>query len=98
MTLKIKRVVAKPEYRLLVIFSNGEKRVLDMSQYLNKGIFKELKNERYFKKVRPIACGIEWPHEQDLSIDTLYHQGTSVGKPNKPLKRNRLRRRALPVR
>ncbi len=41
----------------------------------NKGIFKELKDESYFKKVRIVWGGIEWPHEQDLSADTLYYRG-----------------------
>lgn len=92
MTLEIKRVKAESGYRLLVKFSNGEERVLDMAKYLEKGIFKELKNERYFRKVRIITGGIEWPHEQDLSVDTLYHHGVVVSERNKPLRTNRLRR------
>ena len=84
MNLQIARVEIKPEHKLFVRFKNGKSRVFDMKPYLNKGVFKELKNESYLKKVRVISGGLEWPHEQDLSADTLYYRGT-------PLKQSRAR-------
>lgn len=54
-----------------------------MSRYIGKGIFKELRDKRYFRKVRIIAGGIEWPNEQDLSVDTIYLTGKRVAKPEK---------------
>ncbi|MBI1871460.1 MAG: DUF2442 domain-containing protein [Chlamydiae bacterium] len=62
-------------YRNRVRFKNGQLRLFDVKPYLNKGIFKELKNESYFKKVRIVWGGIGWPNEQDLSSDTLYYGG-----------------------
>ena len=50
--------------------------VFDLRPYLNKGAFRELKDKAYFKKVRVISGGVEWPHEQDLSVDTLYYRST----------------------
>ncbi len=67
-------VTVKPEnnYKLSITFDNGEKRLFDVTPFLDKGIFSELKNIDYFKKVKVAFGAIEWPHEQDFSKDTLY--------------------------
>ena len=85
MTPQIAKVEVMPEYKLCVRFGNGESRLFDVRPYLDKGVFKELKDESYLKKVRIISGGIEWPHEQDLSADTLYYRGISLKKPNEAL-------------
>ena len=80
MNLQVSKISVKPKHELLVKFNNGKTRSFDMKPYLNKGIFKELKNEAYLKKVRVVHGGVEWPHEQDLSADTLYYCGNPRGK------------------
>lgn len=77
MALEIRTIKIVDGFRLRVTFNNGQVRFFDMRRFLDKGIFRELKNPRYFKKVRVITGGIEWPHEQDLSTDTLYYRGSS---------------------
>ena len=72
---KITRVEVKPDYKLHIRFRGGEARLFNVKPYLAKGVFKELKNQSYLKKVRPVWGGIEWPHQQDLSADTLYYLG-----------------------
>ena len=89
MSPRIAKVEVMPEYKLCVRFGNGESRLFDLGPYLSKGVFKELKDESYLKKVRIISGGIEWPHEQDLSADTLYYHGVPLGKPDKALRRTR---------
>ena len=79
-TPEIDRVTAAAGHQLTIQFKNGETRILDVSPYLNKGIFTELKNEHYFRKVRKTQGGVQWPHEQDLSADTLYLCGKPVQK------------------
>ena len=78
MVPQIIRVKAKPDYKLYVEFKGSRKRLFNMKPYLKKGIFKELQNPRYFNKVRIIWGGVEWPHQQDLSAETLYHSGVSI--------------------
>lgn len=78
MTFQVTEVKVQPKHTLYVKFKNGRAKLFNIKPYLNKGVFKELKNETYLKKVRIISGGIEWPHEQDLSADTLYHLGVSV--------------------
>ena len=67
-------VTVKPEndYKLSLTFDNGEKRLFDVTPFLDKGVFSELKNIDYFQKVKVAFGAIEWPHEQDFSKDTLY--------------------------
>ncbi|MBD3386508.1 DUF2442 domain-containing protein [candidate division KSB1 bacterium] len=64
-------IKAEKNHRLYITLSNGKSGYFDTSPYLNKGIFKELKDEDYFKKVRIIFGGIGWPHQQDFSADTI---------------------------
>ncbi|MBI5243236.1 MAG: DUF2442 domain-containing protein [Elusimicrobia bacterium] len=89
MRLQISEVEVRPEHKLCVRFGNGKSRLFDVGPYLNRGVFKELKNESYLKKVRIISGGIEWPHEQDLSADTLYYRGIPLRKRNGALRRTR---------
>jgi Protein of unknown function (DUF2442) len=81
MPLVVTHVEAIAEHKLQIIFRRHGRKVFDVGPYLTNGIFKELKDERYFKKVRVVQGGIEWPHEQDLSAETLYHRSI-------PLKRS----------
>jgi hypothetical protein len=53
-------------------FSNGEKRKYSMRKHLETGIFKELKDERYFKKAKVTFGTVSWPNNQDICPDTLY--------------------------
>ncbi len=70
--LKIIKVKPLKDFMLDLVFSNGEHRLFDMKPYLNKGIFKELKNPAYFQEVSIDYGTIKWPHEQDMSPVTLY--------------------------
>ncbi len=65
-------VDADKHYRLKLVFDNGETRIFDMTPFLDKGVFKELQDLNYFSRARVAFGGVEWPHEQDLSKDTLY--------------------------
>lgn len=75
MTPKITHVETSPGHRLRVGFENGETRLFDVTPYLGTGVFQELRDETYFRRVRAIGIGVEWPNEQDLSADTLYRAG-----------------------
>ena len=89
MNSQIVAVKVLPDYKLCIQFDNGQSRLFDVGPYLSKGVFKELKNESYLKKVRIISGGIEWPHEQDLSADTLYYRGVPLRKSKRTLQRTR---------
>jgi hypothetical protein len=59
-------------HELLLTFTNGEQRIFDAKPYLDKGVFKRLRERSAFMGVRVVAGSVEWPGEIDLSYDTLY--------------------------
>lgn len=74
----VKSVQALENYKLHIEFENDELKEFDVTPFLEKGIFVELKNINYFKQVRVSFGSIEWPNEQDFSKDTLYLLGVTV--------------------
>src|SRR5918912_1764488 len=74
----VKSVRPQEDYCLLLTFENGEKRIFDLKPFLNKGVFKDLKNVSLFKTARVVAGSVEWQGEIDLSYDTLYLSSTPV--------------------
>ncbi|MBI5115423.1 DUF2442 domain-containing protein [Candidatus Poribacteria bacterium] len=60
------------DYRLRIQLSDGRKGLFDVSPYLDKGIFHELREPNYFRRVTVAFGGVAWPHEQDFSVSVLY--------------------------
>ena len=73
--IRPKAIDVKPrsEYRLLVTFSNNEKRLFDVKPYLRFKPFNELRNATLFNTVKPAGLSIEWLHGQDICPDELYY-------------------------
>ena len=67
-------VEPRPDYCLLVTFSNNEKRLFDVKPYLNFKPFDELRNTTLFNTVKPAGLSIEWLHGQDIYLNELYSQ------------------------
>ena len=72
MNPRVKKVTPLENYRLDLEFDNGERREFDVSPFLEKGIFKELKDKTYFSRVRVSLGTVEWPNQQDFCPDSLY--------------------------
>jgi hypothetical protein len=75
MNPKVRSVEPLAEYKLKLLFANGEVRIFDVTPYLNKGIFTQLQDEAYFRKVRAASGAVQWPNAQDFSHDTLFLLG-----------------------
>lgn len=73
---RVVKVKPLDSYKLEIVFTNGEKGLFDCSKYLEYGIFKELKDEKYFRQVRVSDGTISWTHGQDFCPDTLYSEST----------------------
>ncbi len=67
-----------PDYQLLLTFENGEKRLFDMHEYINKGVFSELSDERLFKTVHISFDTIEWENGADLDPEILYQDSKTT--------------------
>ena len=59
-------------YKLLLTFDNREKRVFDLSPYLNEGRFSELKDINVFNSVKVKFDSIEWENQLDLDPELLF--------------------------
>lgn len=59
-------------YKLIITFSNKEKKIFDMSSYLKYPVFKPLCDEEEFKSFSIVDGTIEWKCGADLSNDTFY--------------------------
>jgi len=69
---RVKDVKPTDDYKLILTFTNGETKIFDVTLYLEKGFFKQLKDKSYFKSVRPFMDSIQWQNGQDFCPDTLY--------------------------
>lgn len=68
----IKSVKVLEEYKLLLIYENGEQRIYDMKPNLQYEAFKKLKDYELFKKVHAVGETIEWETGEDVSPESLY--------------------------
>ncbi len=78
MNPRVKTVIATEDYKLEISFSNGEVDVYDCGLLLDFGVFQELKDFNYFKRVRTEGGTVVWSHEQDLCPDTLYEDSKKL--------------------
>ena len=72
MNPRVKKVRPGKNFTLILVFDNGEQRIFDVKPYLDKGVFRELKNPQFFNSVRPFLGSIQWKNGQDLCPDMLY--------------------------
>ena len=74
----VKKVIPIEDYQLLLTFSNKEKRLFDMKPYLNKGIFRELRDVAMFNTAHISFDTVEWDNEADLDPEMLYDYSKKV--------------------
>lgn len=65
-------------YRLLLEFNTHEKKIFDLNEYLEHGIFKELKNPGLFRSVKVSYDTIEWVNGADLCPEVLYEKSVPI--------------------
>jgi hypothetical protein len=70
-----KAIDVKPlnDYMLEVKFDNEEIRIFDVKPYFKFTIFKQLKEEDKFKKVKISGLSIEWENGADICPNELYN-------------------------
>jgi hypothetical protein len=78
MYLGVKKVKPVEDYKLYLIFENGEERLFDMKPYLDLNIFIELKNLSMFNSVRVSFDTIEWENHADIDPEILYNKSVLV--------------------
>ena len=79
---KVIAVKANDDFSLDLKFNDGSVKRFDVKPYLERGVFKELNDLNYFKKVLIAFGTVQWPDEQDISPETLYIDGAATNGPD----------------
>ena len=69
--MRIKQVIPKDNYHLLIQSDDGTQGLFDVSPYIQSDAFVELQQQSEFQKVRNGKYFIEWDCGADLSADTI---------------------------
>lgn len=77
---EIIEVEALEEYQLKITFDNGEIKIKDMKPYLDKGIFKKLKDINVFNNVKIKYGTVSWENNIDMCADSLYETSKTIEK------------------
>lgn len=75
---KVIAVTANEDFSLDLKFNDGSAKRFDAKPYLDYELFRELKDLNYFKQVGLAFGTVQWPHEQDISPETLYLESVAV--------------------
>ena len=70
--LDVVAVEVKADYLLHLSFENGEKRIFDMSPYMDKKPFAQLKGSALFALAFVDYGTVVWPGNIDIAPETLY--------------------------
>lgn len=72
------RVIPKKNYHLELEFDTGEVRLFDVRPYLDKGVFRQLKEPTLFERAFVAFDTVCWPGNLDIAPETLYCLSTPV--------------------
>lgn len=76
--LDVVKVRAKSGYMLELEFENGERRVFDMSPYMDKKPFNRLKDTGAFYGAHIDYGTVVWPGNIDIAPETLYDRSAPM--------------------
>ena len=72
------KVEVLDDYKLKLTFDNNVEKIKDMNPYLDKGVFKALKDKEIFNTVKISFGTITWNGDIDLCADDLYETSYEV--------------------
>ena len=78
----VRRATYAGEFRLLVVFENGDERLVDLKPHLDGPVFEPLKDTAYFRdfRVNEDIDTVVWKNGADFSPDFLYEIGLPVSE------------------
>jgi hypothetical protein len=79
-----KLVKPLPGYRIYVELENGRKGIFDLNPYLDRGVFRELRDVHYFNQVDIFLGAVTWPNEQDIAPETLLDEMVNLDSGSLP--------------
>lgn len=82
MNPRVKEVYPDSDYTLRIIFGNSEEGIFDVKPYLDKGVFKQLKDRRMFNSIKVFLGSVQWANGLDFCPDTLYLESKKSDMPD----------------
>ncbi len=76
--LDVVKVKAQPDYKLVLEFENGERRLFDMAPLMDKKPFGRLKQSNTFLAARVDYGTVVWPGNIDIAPETLYDRSVPL--------------------
>ena len=76
---KVLDVTPLADYKVIVAFDTGERKIFDVTPYINGDWFGKLKNVEVFNTVRVAGNTIEWAEGQDIAPHELYDYSVPIG-------------------
>lgn len=78
MNPRVTAVTPLEGHALLLLFSNGEQRRMDVGPYLAYPVFERLREPEFFALVQPDHGTVSWPAGIDLDPDSVYLESVPV--------------------
>lgn len=75
---KIDKVEIIEDYKLVLYFETGEKKLYDMKKNFKYKCFKKLENMELFKTVKAVGETIEWETGEDINPEDLYFNSEAI--------------------
>lgn len=82
MNPRVKSVTALPLHRLSIVFTDGQRRRMDVSPYLVYPVFHPLRDPDLFRRAAADHGTVAWPGGIDLDPDTVFLE--SAPEPTDP--------------
>ena len=80
MLLDVTHVTAQSDFILFLEFENGERRVFNMTAYLDQKPWARLKSKNAFQCAFVENGTVAWPGNIDIDPETLYERSVLVDK------------------
>ena len=72
MPWRVVEVTPADGYQLIITFIDGRQGVFDCTPYLEKGVFKRLKDPEFFKSAHVAFDSVCWSDDIDIAPERLY--------------------------
>jgi hypothetical protein len=79
----IVKVTAIEDFSLVVVFDDGQTRILNMKPFLDFGIFERIKTQEKFNRVHVAFDSIEWDCGVDLDPEFVMSKSVSMAESSK---------------
>jgi hypothetical protein len=80
MLLDVTHVTVQPHFTLLVEFENGERRIFQMSTYMDQKPWAKLRSGNAFQGAFVENGTVVWPGNVDIDPETLYERSVPLNE------------------